>query len=348
MKRGLATLLAAVLICSLTACGGGDTGGKTSAPQDSGSHTEDTVYTVSIGHGASEDTAQQMACLAVKEYLEKESNGRFKVEIYPNNQVGSNREMTEALIDGSLVMAQASSGTQASFVPDASIFDVPFAWTNEDEIKQSIYDPDLLAALDAAHQAVGMKLLSLTENQFRQLSANKEIHTPDDCKGLIIRTQENSFQMQTWSLLGANPTPLAFNELYTALQQGTVEAQDNPLELFVAQKFYEQQDYFIKTNYLGHVYFWYCNLDWYNALPDDLREMFDYATSTVLVSAYEDFADSDNSNKLQVVEDNGVQVIELTDEEKAQFKELVTPVWSDIEAVVSEEVWTAFTNTLNG
>ena len=68
----------------------------------------------------------------------------------------------------------------------------------------------------------------------------------------------------------------------------------------------------------------------------------------MLVSAYEDFADSDNSNKLQVVEDNGVQVIELTDEEKAQFKELVTPVWSDIEAVVSEEVWTAFTNTLNG
>lgn len=347
MKRCLTALLTIAMVLSLVACGGGGTTSEKTDEKAPAEEKNETVYTVSIGHGAAEDTAQQVACLAVKEYLEKESGGRFKVEIYPNNQVGSNREMTEALIDGSLVMAQASSGTQASFVPDASIFDVPFAWTNEDEIKASIYDKDLLAALDASHQAAGMKLLSLTENQFRQLSTkDKEIHTPDDCKGLVIRTQENSFQMQTWSLLGANPTPLAFNELYTALQQGTVEAQDNPLELFVSQKFYEQQEYFIKTNYLGHVYFWYCNLDWYNALPDDLREMFDYATSTVLVEAYEKYADEDNANKLQVVADNGVQVIELTDEEKAAFKEKVAPVWDDIEAVISDEVWTAFTNTL--
>ena len=344
MKRYLTALLAIAMAFSLVACGG--TASEKTEEQTPDENKNDTVYTVSIGHGAAEDTAQQAACLAVKEYLESESGGRFKVEIYPNNQIGSNREMTEALIDGSLVMAQASSGTQASFVQDASIFDVPFAWKNEDEIKDSIYDKDLIAALDASHQAAGMKLLSLTENQFRQLSANKEIHTPDDCKGLVIRTQENSFQMQTWSLLGANPTPLAFNELYTALQQGTVEAQDNPLELFVSQKFYEQQDYFIKTNYLGHVYFWYCNLEWYNALPDDLREMFDYATSTVLVGDYEKYADEDNVNKLKVVEDNGVQVIELSDEEKAAFKEKVTPVWDDIEAVISEEVWSAFTNTL--
>ncbi len=342
-KKFVAMALALVMVCSLAACGG-----KTdeAAPNNNGTSSGDgTVYNVTIGHAAAEDTAQHQCALAIKDYLEKNGNGRFTVSVYPNSQLGANREMTEAVLEGNLTMLLTSSGTQTNFVPSSAVFDVPFMWADESAMEKTIYDKDFLAALNAEHEAAGFRLVMLTHSSFRQLSAKKPIHTPADCKDLVIRTQENKFQMKTWELLGANPTPLAYNEVYTALQQGTVEAQDNPLELFTAQKFYEQQDYFIRTNYLGYVGMWIMNNDFYQNLPDDLREIFDAACEAGL-ARNEEYSETSNAEKIQLIQDYGLEVIDLTDDERAQFKEATAPVIEDIKAVVSDEVWSAFENTL--
>ncbi len=129
------------------------------------------------------------------------------------------------------------------------------------------------------------------------------------------------------------------------MQQGTVEAQDNPLELFTAQKFYEQQKFFIRTNYLGYVGMWIMNNDFYQSLPDDLREIFDAACEAGL-ARNEEYAETSNAEKIQLIQDHGLEVIDLTDQERAQFKEATAPVIDDIKEVVSSEVWTAFENTL--
>ena len=344
IKKYFALALAMVLTLSLTACGSKP---STNAPDGKNSKSADdqTVYNVTIGHAAAEDTAQHQCALAIKDYLEEHGNGRFKVSVYPNSQLGANREMTEAVLEGNLTMLLTSSGTQTNFVPSSAVFDVPYVWADESAMEKTIYNPDFLAALNAEHETAGFRLVMLTHSSFRQLSANKPIHTPADCKDLVIRTQENNFQMKTWELCGANPTPLAYNEVYTALQQGTVEAQDNPLELFTAQKFYEQQKYFIRTNYLGYVGMWIMNNDFYQNLPDDLKEIFDAACEAGL-KRNEEYAASSNAEKIQLIQDAGLEVIDLTDDERAQFKEATAPVIDDIKAVVSDEVWTAFENTL--
>lgn len=343
IKKFAAMALVLATVCSLAACGG-----KTgeAAPNNGGASSGDgQVYNVTIGHAAAEDTAQHQCALAIKDYLEKNGNGRFVVSVYPNSQLGANREMTEAVLEGNLTMLLTSSGTQTNFVPSSAVFDVPFMWADEAAMEKTIYDKDFLAALNAEHETAGFRLVMLTHSSFRQLSAKKPIHTPADCKDLVIRTQENKFQMKTWELLGANPTPLAYNEVYTALQQGTAEAQDNPLELFTAQKFYEQQSYFIRTNYLGYVGMWIMNNDFYQNLPDDLREIFDAACEAGL-ARNEEYSETSNAEKIQLIQDYGLEVIDLTDEERAQFKEATAPVIDDIKAVVSNEVWTAFENTL--
>lgn len=349
MKKVAALVLTLVMVLTLAACGGnttspGTSGDSTDAPD--GSTTTDTVYNITIGHGAAEDTSQHQCALAIKEYLEANSNGRFKVTIFPNNQLGANREMTEAVLNGELTLMLTTSGTQTSFVPDCAVLDIPYSWASTADMENTIEDEDFLAALDASNQAAGFKLMMLTHRGFRQLSANKAIHTPDDCKGLIVRTQENAFQMKTWELCGANVTPLAFNELYTALQQGTVEAQENSLELFTSQAFYEQQDYFMKTNYLGDVGLWICNLDFYNNLPDDLREMFDYACKEVGLERNKEYCETSTQEKEEFLREYGCTIIDLTDEEREAFREAVTPVWDDIQNAVSSEVWDAYMATL--
>ena len=340
IKKLSAFILALALTCSLAACGG-DSSSESSGETSS----EETVYNVTIGHAAAEDTAQHQCALEIKDYLETNGGGRFTVSVYPNAQLGANREMTEAVLEGNLTMLLTSSGTQTNFVPSSAVFDVPFVWADEDAMEKTIYDEAFLDALDAEHQEAGFRLVMLTHSSFRQLSANKPIHTPADCKNLVIRTQENNFQMKTWELLGANPTPLAYNEVYTALQQGTAEAQDNPLELFTAQKFYEQQKYFIRTNYLGYVGMWIMNNDFYNSLPDDLKEIFDAACEAGL-ARNEEYAESSNAEKIQLIQDYGLEVIDLTDEERQQFKDATAPVIDEIRPVISDEVWTAFENTL--
>lgn len=341
-SKGLVSMiLALALTCALMGCGNS---GNTSAPA-SGSSGSDTVYKITIGHGTAEDTAQHQCALAIKEYLESNSDGRFNVTIYPNSQLGANREMTESILDGNLTMMLTSSGTQTNFVPSSAVFDVPYAWENEEAMQNTIYDENFLAALDKEHQAAGLKLIMLTHSSFRQLSANKAVHTPADCAGLIIRTQENKFQMKTWTLCGANPTPLAFNEVYTALQQGTVEAQDNPLELFTSQKFYEQQTHFMKVNYIGYVGMWIVNLDFYNSLPDDLRKLFDEACK-VGRDRNEEYSKTSNTEKEDFLAKNGITIVELNEEEHKAFKDVTAPVWDEIKAAITPDVWNAFINTL--
>ncbi|MGE4485127.1 MAG: TRAP transporter substrate-binding protein [Oscillospiraceae bacterium] len=347
MKRTLTLLLALAMIFSLIGCS--STSGSSNTTTATASETvkaDDTVYNVSIGHGTAEDTAQHQCALAIKDYLETNGDGHFKVTIYPNSQLGANREMTESVLEGNLTMMLTSSGTQTSFVSSSAIFDVPFAWKDETAMEKTIFDTDFLAALDADHQAAGFKLIMLTHSSFRQLSANKEIRTLDDLKGFTIRTQENQFQMATWKALGANPTPLAFNELYTALQQGTVDGQDNPLELFTSQKFYEQQKYLMKINYLGYVGMWICNLDFYNSLPDDLRAIFDEAM-LVGRDRNQEYSKTSNTEKEKMLtEQYDVTIVDLSEAELKPFKDATAGVWDQIEGAVSKDVWDSFKNTV--
>lgn len=200
----------------------------------------DEVTTIRFGHGSPETNERHFAVMHFKELVEEKSNGQIKVEVYPGEQLGSEAEMIESVTLNDLQMVAASAFSQ--FDSRISVFELPYlfdtyeeAWNTLDgEIGKKVAEPFL---------EDNLRIIAYFENGFRQISANKPIETPEDLKGLKIRTPEFPVSVSTFSALGSNPTPMAFGELYMALQQGTVDAQENPVANISASKFNEVQDY---------------------------------------------------------------------------------------------------------
>lgn len=296
---------------------------------------------INFGHGGSEETAQQVGALKLKEYIEENSDGRIKVNVYPNNQIGNDRELAESVQGGSLEMCLANS-VQVNFVPDSIVYDLYFNFKDIDSaINKFRNDEDFYNVMSKKYEDVGYHLGGFSVHGFREITSNKPIKTPDDFEGLTFRTQENTYHILGFKCLGANPTPFAFNELYTALQQGTVDAQENPIELIYSQKFYEQQKYITLTNHQQQVQTWLMNLEFYNNLPDDLKKVVDEGIKSGCDAAQE-YALSMEDEWKKVISDHGVTFIELTDDEYNAFKEKVKPQWDEIEKKVDKDVWEAY------
>lgn len=206
----------------------------------------DDVTMIRFGHGQPESNERHIAVMHFKELVEERSNGKIQVEVYPNEQLGSEAEMIESVTFNDLQMVAASAYSQ--YDQRISVFELPYlfdsyeeAWSTLDgELGKQIADPFL---------EDNLRIIAYFENGFRHITANKKVETPEDLNGLKIRTPEFPISISTFTALGANPTPMAFGELYMGLQQGTVDAQENPVANTYASKFNEVQDYLIMSNH---------------------------------------------------------------------------------------------------
>ena len=155
--------------------------------------------------------------------------------------------------DGSIVMTWTTGANQVSLVPELALFDMPFLFAYIDNANAVLHDPDFRAYVDGAFEKAGFKELGLDVTGFRWLSTkNREVKKLEDLKGLKIRTMENAYHMAFWKALGVTPTPLANSERYAALQQGTVDGQENAMENAYSTKMYEVQDVFINTQHIAY------------------------------------------------------------------------------------------------
>lgn len=277
MKRILALALALVMLFALAACGTAapaetpaQTGTETAAPTIGGES-----YTIIIGNTGSEQCSDYAGATVFKEYVEKESDGRLQVQLLFNGVLGSDREALESTQMGSCTMMSTGLTQYTNFVKELTALDGPFMFETADDVYNLFADEQYVATLNELFATAHYKYMGMSFQGFRTLTANREIHSMADMKGMTIRVIESATPMALWTALGANPTPLAFTEVYTALQQGTVDAQENPLELIYSQRFYEQQKYIINTNHQIQPLFLSMNLDFYNNLPDDLRAIVD-------------------------------------------------------------------------
>lgn len=183
--------------------------------------------------------------------LEKESGGTIKVQVFTDGVLGGDRQTLEGLQMGTIHCTSVSTGPIAAFVPQFDVFDLPFLFKDKATAFKVVDGPIGKELLDKL-PAVGMIGFNYWENGFRHLTNNKrEVKTLEDIKGLKIRTLESKIHVDTWKQLGANPTPMSFSQLYTALEQGVVDGQENPFGNVVSNKFNEVQKYLTTT---GHVY----------------------------------------------------------------------------------------------
>ena len=337
-KSRLITILLLVTALFLAAC----SSAPTKTENVSGNNGSDTdgkeSYVIKVGHAASQDHFAHASIEKFKDLVEANSDGKITVEIYPNGQLGGEREMVEAIQLGNLTMAFPSSAVLVSFSKDMAIWDTPYLFKDA-ETAHRVLDGEIGQEVLDSLSEKGIKGLAYWENGFRHLTNNKHaISSVDDMKGLKIRTLESPIQIKAWSSTGANATPIAFTELYAALQQKTVDAQETPLSLMYSMKFFEVQNQLSLTGHLYSPWPVIISQQFYNDLPENLQKVVSEAVIEVR-SYNRQLSKDDEAKALDLLKAEGMTVTELTDAQRNGFKEAMSSVYADIEADVGEELF---------
>lgn len=226
---------------------------------------------IKFGHAGSLTDPIQTGVLKFKELVEERSQGRVIVEVYPAAQLGSERELQEATQLGHITMC--GSGMWGLLDARLDVLTLPVLWRDWDHVNKVMWGP-VGKELLSLGEAKGLKSVGWIHTGWRHITNNKHpIFVPADMKGMKIRVPEIRVLMDTMRAFGARPTPIPFGELYSALQQGVAEAEENPLKNIYHHKFYEVQKYLSLIGYVYNGNLWWANLEWWNSLPPDIQEI---------------------------------------------------------------------------
>lgn len=297
----------------------------------------DAQYTIKLGYIGSESHPTMQAMKTFGENVEAASEGKIKVELYPNAQLGGDRELCEGVQMGTIQMAIPSTSALAGFDKRIQVLDLPYLFTTREAAFEAV-DGELGEKINFYLEKKGFAVLGYLENGFRHVTNSKlPITKPDDLKGLKIRTMENPMHIAFFKELGANPTPMSWGELYTALQQGTVDAQENPYAMIDDGKFYEVQKFVSET---GHVFSYeilIANKKFMDSLPDDLRALVESEATKAIAVQREAMKQEEASFKEKVIA-GGLTANDLMPEEKQPFVEKTQVVYKQFEKDLTPEI----------
>ena len=324
IRKGMAAVLALAMGVSLTGCG--------SLVQERDSEVH---FNISVDASESEMISQYAKQLI--EELETRSGGRISADLYTDGTLGSDAESLQNCMDGSIPIVLSTTAPQVTFMPELAMFDLPNLFTDIEQFRALFENEKFNSTLEGVYEDSGFHLLGIADSGFREMSSNIRVESLADMKGIKIRTMQNSNHLAIWQAYGANPTPLAFDEVYIGLQQGTIDAQENPIEVLVSSRFYEQQDYVIMTNHLPHACVCLISADVYNDLPEDLKQIVDEAGEAA-TQWTRDQADATNAEQLAFLETQGVEIIYLSEEVQASLREAAQPVYDSIREQIGDEM----------
>lgn len=319
-----AGLLLTVLM--LTACGSGD---------------GEQRYAYPLATASPEDTVTQIYAEKFAEEVDRLSDGRIKIQVYANSTLGGDRELLESCKDGDIPFVVQNTAPQVTFMPDLAIFDVPCAFENLDECRGVLDDPEFGSLISNIYEDGGYQLLGIADQGFRVMSTNKPVHTIADFKGQKIRTMENPFHLAFWKSIGASPAPMSFAEVYIGLQQHTIDAQENPYEVIVSNRLYEQQDYVVETNHLPHLITLIMNDDFYKDMPAEDQKIMREAAATATEYARQ-ASDDRIADRVKTIEDSGTEILTIDEETYNAIVDASADVRESIHEKVDSEVYNTF------
>ncbi|MFE3836356.1 DctP family TRAP transporter solute-binding subunit [Pseudogemmobacter sonorensis] len=274
-------------------------------------------------HASAPSSTGHLALEFLDKELREKTEGRIGLEIFPSAQLGGEREAVENIQFGNIDLTFVSSAPVASFAPAFFAFDIPFLFDDRAQAYAAL-DGEIGQEILAGLERSGIVGLAYWENGFRQLTTgNKEVHSPEDLAGVKMRTMENEVHIAAWRAIGANPAPLAFNELFTALQQGTFDAQEGPINLFYDMKFNEVQNYIVKTNHIYSPWPLLASPEKLALLSPEDRAIFDQAV--IEATAYQRglAAEADDTAEAAMTD---VTFIDLEPAAKEAFAAKVAPI----------------------
>ncbi len=338
MKKALVLALLLVLVAGLVAgCGGSKQPADSGKPAD----TKKEVLVLKAGHSVAETHPYHLGLLKFKELIEAGTNGAVELQIFPASSLGAERELIEGMQIGSVDVVLSSTGPIGGFAPKMGVVDLPFLFRDNEHAYKVLDGPigdSLLKELETA----GIIGLAFWENGFRNITNNKrEVKTPADLKGLKLRTMENPVHMATFKQLGADPTPMAFSELFTALQTGAMDGQENPIPIIYNSRFYEVQKYVSLT---GHFYspapLMVSKITW-DKLTAEQKEVFKRAAKEG--AAYQrGLIAAQTAEQVDKLKEKGMMVTEV---DKNLFLEATKPVYAQFESKFGKDLIEQILNT---
>ena len=317
MKSVKMLLTSCLLIAAMALSGCGGAEKKPEAKPAAGPQT------IKLAHVVNEKDGFHIAALKFKELVEARTKGAVKVEVFPNASLGDERTLIEGMQIGTIAMGVITNGPVANFLPEIAAFEMPFMFASPEEAYKVLDGPvgqKVLAKLDA----INLKWLAYAERGFRNLTNSKKVvKTPADMAGLKIRVMENPVYIDTFKTLGTNAVPMAWTEALTALQQGTIDGQENPVNVIYSFKLNETQKYLTMTK---HSYAPALFL-----MSKKVFGSFNKETQDILVKAAQEAAVHERkwnaeqmTEQLKALKEKGMQI---TEPDTAAFQAAVKPVY---------------------
>ncbi|MGP1348416.1 MAG: TRAP transporter substrate-binding protein [Stomatobaculum sp.] len=324
MKKQWIAMVTGAVVISLTACGSKPAGteitGVGESSQMESVNTESKPVELIMGNvtsSSAKDAVTEVFIPKVEEY----SNGTIKISHFPDNQLGNDEQSFQMAQTGECDIAVGSTSSVAVTYNDLYIYDVPYMFLSKQEVYDVGFNGEAGRQILDGFSKYKLKGLAFWENGFRNITTNnKDIQSPVDLSGLKIRTMSNELHLAAWKAMGANPTPMAFGELFTALQQGTVDGQENPFGIIVGNNFQDVEKFCTMTEHVYTPYYVVMNLDKWNSLSAEQQEAITKALDETTAKQYE-LSQKYEDEAAEVMEKAGCTVRKLSEDEKLKFKE---------------------------
>jgi C4-dicarboxylate-binding protein DctP len=291
-----------------------------------------------FSHVTASDSPKGKASEYFKKLMEERSKGRVKVEVFPNGTLYKDKEEMDALQLGSVqILAPAPGKFGPMGVREFEVFDLPYLFDNVDEARKVTNGPighGMLKRLEPK----GLSGMAFWNNGFKEMTANRPLHKPEDFRGLKMRIQSSKVLDSQMRALGALPQMMGFSELYQALQTGVVDGQENPTSNIYTQKMHEVQKYMTMSDHGYHGYVVVMNKRFVDGLPADIRAILD-ASMKDTTAYFDKIAQQENDMALEAIRKSGkTQIIQLTPEERKSWKKVLMKTHRDMEGLVGKDL----------
>ncbi|ABR49659.1 TRAP dicarboxylate transporter, DctP subunit [Alkaliphilus metalliredigens QYMF] len=323
MNKKLMVLLCMLLTVSLLAACGQQEPAVSSGDED----VEFEGVKFKLAHVVNEDDSFHTSAVKFKELVEERSEGKIEIEIHPNGTLGDERTLLEGMQIGTIDMGVITNGPIANFVPEVAAFELPFLFANHQEAYE-VLDGEIGKEILKRMEDVNLKGLAYGERGFRNLTnSRRAVTTPGDMNGLRIRVMENPVYIDTFQALGANTVPMAWAETLTALQQGTIDGQENPVVVIHSFKLDENQNHLSLSRHSYAPATIMMSLKEFNNLPQDMQQIIQEAAQEAAEHARAVNAAGEELQLQELVE----RGMEITEVDIEAFQEAVESVYEKYE-----------------
>lgn len=296
----------------------------------------DAQMTLKFHHDLPEDSAQHVAAEKFRDLVAERTNGKIEVKIFPNNSLADDVQAAQQMQFGAIEGGIIPTAKLSNFQPAMQLPDLPFIFPSP-EVAHAFLDSEVGDELLTTLDQIGLKGVTFWESGFKQFTCNNAIATPADFDGRKVRVMESPIIIAQFRSMGSTPVPIAFSETYTALQQGVVDCQENPLVSIVNMKFHEVQSHVVISNhaYLGYAFVF--SKKWFDRLDEETQKILMDSAREVTDFQREETARRE-ARYIEIIENSSAKLSTLPDENRGSFEEATRAVHEEFRGQIGTDL----------